>query len=167
MFDYKPIRREAVAAALEKAERYRFLNDPTAAESICLDVLLADPGNQHATVTLLLALSDQFPSAPAELEHRARELLPKIQDPYRREYYEGVVCERRAKAHLAAGAPGAGTMAYEWLRQAMDHYERAERIRPPGNDEAILRWNTCARILDRHEQHVHAGGEEGYQPSFD
>ena len=26
-------------------------------------------------------------------------------------------------------------------------YEKAEAIRPAGNDEALLRWNTCARIL--------------------
>jgi hypothetical protein len=24
-------------------------------------------------------------------------------------------------------------------------------MRPAGNDEALLRWNTCARIIDRHE----------------
>ena len=29
----------------------------------------------------------------------------------------------------------------------MDHYERAGALRPAGNDEAILRWNTCARII--------------------
>ncbi|HEY3052652.1 MAG TPA: hypothetical protein VGK04_04610 [Thermoanaerobaculia bacterium] len=24
---------------------------------------------------------------------------------------------------------------------------RAEKIRPAGNDDALLRWNTCARIF--------------------
>jgi hypothetical protein len=29
----------------------------------------------------------------------------------------------------------------------MSWYEKAEAQRPAGNDEAILRWNTCARLL--------------------
>jgi hypothetical protein len=29
----------------------------------------------------------------------------------------------------------------------MAWYEKAEKIRPPGNDDAVLRWNTCARIF--------------------
>lgn len=29
----------------------------------------------------------------------------------------------------------------------MDHYEKAESIRPAGNDDALLRWNACARII--------------------
>jgi hypothetical protein len=34
----------------------------------------------------------------------------------------------------------------------MDWYQQAEAKRPAGNDEAILRWNTCARILARDER---------------
>jgi hypothetical protein len=34
----------------------------------------------------------------------------------------------------------------------MDWYERAEAIRPPHNDDALLRWNTCARVLARNPQ---------------
>jgi hypothetical protein len=34
-------------------------------------------------------------------------------------------------------------------------------MRPPGNDEAILRWNTCVRMLGRHER-VHAPAD--YEP---
>jgi hypothetical protein len=30
----------------------------------------------------------------------------------------------------------------------MRHYEEAEAIRPPGNDDALLRWNTCARMMN-------------------
>jgi hypothetical protein len=168
MIELKRIRKEAVPAALQKAERYRLLDDPSAAESICRDALAADPENQQALVMLLLTLTDQFASgSAAELEHRARELLPRITDDYRRAYYEGVVWERRAKAHLLHGAPGAGEAAFEWLQQAMERYEWAERLRPPGNDEAILRWNTCARLLAGDEQHIHPRGEERYEPSYD
>ena len=42
MFELKPLSREAIPAALEKAMRYRLLNEPGAAESICHDVLRTD-----------------------------------------------------------------------------------------------------------------------------
>jgi hypothetical protein len=31
-------------------------------------------------------------------------------------------------------------------------YEKAKERRPPGNDDAILRWNTCARTLMRNRE---------------
>ena len=36
---------------------------------------------------------------------------------------------------------------YEWLHEAMEWYEKAEKIRPEGNDDALLRWNACARTI--------------------
>ncbi|HSR91847.1 MAG TPA: hypothetical protein VLK88_11120, partial [Gemmatimonadales bacterium] len=83
---------------------------------------------------------------------RAREVLARLNNEYRKAYYAGVICERRAKAHLALRAPGAESVAYEWFREAMDWYEKAEKLRPPGNDEAILRWNTCVRILTQNPE---------------
>jgi hypothetical protein len=50
MYELKPLSREAIPAALEKAYRYRLLNEPLEAESICRDILEADPENQEATV---------------------------------------------------------------------------------------------------------------------
>ena len=147
MFELKPLSRDAVPTALEKAHRYRLLNEPLEAESICRDVLEADPGNQEALVTLLLALTDQFDDRPSPCIEQAREILARLRDDYGRAYYGGIVCERRAKAHLRRGGPHSGHGAYEWFRQAMDLYEQAIALRPSGNDDAILRWNTCARIL--------------------
>jgi hypothetical protein len=146
-YELKRISREGIPAALQKAERYRIINDPSSAESICLDVLAVDPGNQEALITLLLAITDQFREGPAEGARRARELLPRLGDDYKRLYYAGIICERCAKAHLVRGAMGSGDVAYHWFREAMEWYERAEARRPAGNDEPILRWNTCARIL--------------------
>jgi len=151
-FEPKPISPQSVPAALQKAERYRIINDPSSAESICLDVLTVDPGNQQALVTLLLAITDQFPEGPTEGVRRAREVLPRLGDEYKRAYYAGIICERCAKALMRPGAPGLGEKAYHWLREAMGWYEKAEQQRPAGNDEAILRWNTCARILARHPE---------------
>jgi hypothetical protein len=147
MFDLKPLSKEGVAAALEKAVRYRLLNEPGEAESICHDVLRVDPENQQALVVLLLALTDRFGKGYAVGVTQAQEVLPRLRDPYERLYYAGIICERQAKTRLREGAIGSGHEAYEFLREAMTWYEKAEAIRPPGNDDALLRWNACARIL--------------------
>ena len=169
-FDPKPISAESVPAALEKAHRYRLLNEPSAAESICLDVLAVDAENQHALETLLLAVTDQFEHEHGAGVRRARELVPRFDDEYRRQYYAGIVCERAATAQLhrlaRATAHGAAQSAFALFREAMDHFERAEALRPGGNDEAILRWNTCARILSRNPILAPAPRDE-YVPSFD
>ena len=146
MFELKPLSREAIPRALEKAERYRLLNEPLEAESICRDILEVAPDHQEALVTLLLALSDQLvENANAFAE--AKKLLERLREPYARSYYGGILCERRAKAALRRGGPGSGRVAYEWLREAMALFERAGAQRPAGDDDAILRWNTCASIL--------------------
>ena len=150
MHELKRITGAGVTAALQKAERYRLLNEPSAAESICLDVLAVDPDNQQALVQLALARTDQFTSELSGGVERAREPLARVRDDYRRAYYLGIVCERRGKAQLRSQSPGGHAIAYDWLRRAMDLYEQAEQLRPPGNDEALLRWNTCARVMDRH-----------------
>src|SRR4029434_946440 len=148
MFDLKPITKESVPRAMQKAERYRLLNEPAEAESICLDVLQVDPQNQQALITLLLALTDQFDQGlPTD---RAQELLIQLKSEYERAYYGAIICERRAKALLKASGPGSHSMAYDWFCDAMMGYEKAESIHPPDNDDAMLRWNACARILKSH-----------------
>ena len=147
MFELKRLSLTAVAHALERAEQYRLLNEPWAAESICLDVLAAEPGHQHAVRTLLLARTDQFQRDLAGNVARARECLAQLTSEYDRAYYAGIICERRAKAKLSKGQLGASDHAYENFRRAMDWYEKAEALRPPGNDDAVLRWNACARII--------------------
>jgi hypothetical protein len=147
MFELKPLSREGIPAALEKAMRYRLLNEPGEAESICEDVLRVEPDNQEALVILLLAMTDRFGKSYALGVIQAQELLPRLHDPYDRAYYGGIISERRGKTLLQQGGPGCGFEAYEFLREAMACYEKAEAIRPPGNDDALLRWNTCARII--------------------
>ena len=157
MFKLKSLSKEGITAALEKAERYRLLNEPGEAESICRDVLQIDPERQAAIVMLLLSLTDQFDTGITEAQ--GRELLPRLRDEYERAYYAGIICERWAKAQLNHGGPGSGFIAYDWFSDAMSWYEKAEAIRPPGNDDAILRWNTCARILMKNP-HLKPGPEE-------
>jgi tetratricopeptide (TPR) repeat protein len=151
MFELKTLSPEAVGRSLEKAERYRLLNEPEEAESICLDVLTIAPDNRQALVTLLLALTDQFPQAPADAIRRAQELIPRFDGEYDRAYYSGIICERRANARLAGQASGSQTVAYDLYRQAMRWYERAEELAPYGNEDALLRWNSCARQIMRHK----------------
>jgi hypothetical protein len=160
----KPITREGIPAALQKAERYRLLNESWAAESICLDVLDIDAKNQEALVTLILAITDQFGEELSDGVGRAREVLPRLADEYERTYYAGIICERRAGAQLHRGALGSAEVASEWFREAMTWYEKAERMRPPGNDESILRWNTCVRMLSRHER---SPGHSEYEPALE
>jgi hypothetical protein len=146
MFELKALSKQAIGKALEKAERYRLLNEPSASESICLDILQADPENEEALIALLLARTDQFEHSLAGVS-RAREVLPYFRGEYERAYYAGIICERRAKAQLAHGGRGSEWVVYESLREAMGWYEKAEAIRPPGNDDSLLRWNACARLI--------------------
>ena len=165
MFELKLLTKVAVPKALERAERYRFLNEPGEAESICLDVLHVDPSHQDALITMLLALTDQFQGDSAALP-KAREVVPRLAGEYERAYYSGIICERRAKALIRHGGPGSGYVAYDGLREAMGWYEKAEALRPPGNDDATLRWNTCARILMSHP-HLQAGPQEMWEPPLE
>jgi hypothetical protein len=144
-FELKRISPESVAEALSKVERYRLLNEPNLAESICLDILSIAPDNQEAVIAMLLARTDQFGAGATPAG--ARELLRRIASDYDRAYYAGIVWEREAHAHLRLGRPSSGPAAYHALRKAMELYEEAEQLRPAGNDDAILRWNTCARII--------------------
>lgn len=159
MFELERISKQAVPAAQAKAERYRLLNEPLQAESICLDILAVDAENQKALVTLILALSDQFVGGnPANLQ-KARDLLPKLADDYERAYYAGIIAERRATALLEQAGGRRGYVAYDLFREAMAFYEQARELAPSDNDDPILRWNTCARLIDRNP-HVRKAPED-------
>src|SRR5437764_7591259 len=151
MAELERLQKEAIRAAVEKAIRYRLLNEPAEAESICLDVLEVDPENQEAIITLLLALTDRFTKGYGVSDTQIKQLLARIRDEYERAYYSGIFAERRAKAKLSQHTPGCRFQAYELFREAMDWFEKAEAIRPSGNDDALLRWNTCARIIERNK----------------
>ena len=147
MFHLKKLSDTSIESALEKATRYRLLNDPEDAASICRDVLMIAPDNQEALVTLTLALTDQFHTSVAGHYQESVEIVARMESEYEREYYAGIVSERRAKAICQRGTPSWGCVAYDWFRRAMESYERAEKLRPRDNDDALLRWNSCARII--------------------
>ena len=161
-FELKTLTPEAIPRALAKAERYRLLNEPGEAESICLDALNVEPDNQDAIVMLLLAITEQFDHDTRVVAH-AWETVSRLRDDYDRVYYTGIIHERRAKALLRNRTPRGGSRAYEWLREAMNCYETAEKIRPANNDDAILRWNACARLI-MGDQHLSPAAEEPHEP---
>jgi tetratricopeptide (TPR) repeat protein len=147
-FQLKAISLEGVDAALSKAELYRLLNDPEEAESICQDVLATHPGHQLALRLLGLAITDQFSGKPSDRYSEVERTFQQLSDAYERLYYLGLLHERRAKAQLRAGR-SPHTLAV-LLEEAMRCYAGAEEIRPTGNDEAILRWNRCVRLIQSH-----------------
>ena len=146
-FQLKALTSAGVPAAIEMAKQYRLLNEPFVAESICRDVLLVDGKNADARIVLLLALTDQFARGIGTAFDDALAVARACPDPYEAAYYTGIVYERRGKAHHRSGKPGCGEVAYDWLRKAMEKFTEAERLRPAGNDNAILRWNSCVRRL--------------------
>jgi hypothetical protein len=133
-FQLKSISAESIPEALAKVERYRLLNEPGLAESICLDILAIVPDHQQALISLLLSRTDQFHSnIPAKA---AQEVLAQLKGDYEQAYYAGIIWERLASARIRHG-----------ITEAMRDYERAMSFAPHGNDDAILRWNTCARVI--------------------
>jgi len=151
VFDLKPLSKEGIEGSVEKAEHYRLLNQPQLAESICLDILLVEPNHQKASTILLLALTDQFEHSTAKA-NQALNIARSLEDEYSSIYYSGIIAERRGAAVLKSRIPGADFDAYEWYREAMEFFEKAESMSKPGSNDAILRWNTCARVIM--EQHL-------------
>lgn len=151
MFEFKKLSTEGIERALAKVERYRLLNEPWEAESICRDVLAVDPDNQEALISLILSMTDQFGREDGPSVEDVRNLLPELESAYEQAYYAGIICERKGTSLLERGVPGGGPVVHQWLRKAMGHYERAEELRPAGNDDALVRWNTCARLIERHD----------------
>jgi hypothetical protein len=146
-FTLRSISKAAIPAALAKAEHYRLLNEPEQAESICLDILATDPDNQQALVVLILSITDQFGRSGGPSVQAALDYLKLLDDPYRRHYYEGLIWERDGRAAL--GRPMGSSFAYDIFRSAMSCYEQASAMSPADNDDAILRWNACVRVIER------------------
>ena len=144
-YNLKRISSHAVAEAIGKAELYRSLNEPEEAESICRDILAIEPDHQLALRLLGLSLTDQFSGGASDRYLETERIFGLLQDPYEQLYYLGILYERRAKAQLSMGNPRASVLSL--FEEALRLFAEAERIRPTGNDDAILRWNRCVRLL--------------------
>ncbi len=153
MYELKPLSPQAVEGALAKAERYRLLNEPAQAESICRDILEVDVQNQAARRILILALTDQI-AQERDAFQQALNAAASLEEDYDRIYYAGIAWERRAKARHEEGGRGSQHAVHDWIGRAMDCFAKAEAVRPAGNDDSLLRWNTCVRFLRQHPQYA-------------
>ena len=157
----KSISKAGIPEALAKVELYRYLNEPEEAESICRDILAVDPEHQLARRMLGLAITDQFIGATTDRYTEVHSIFQTLRDPYERFYYTGLLFERRAKAQLLVGY--APHILLPLVHEAMRCFAEAEKIRPAGNDDSILRWNRCVRLLesrpDFHFERAHASLE--------
>jgi hypothetical protein len=146
MPELKQLHKDAIPAALEKAERYRLLNEPGEAESICLDILAVDPDNQqyhHAFAGIHRSLRKTYGVS----ETQTKELLSRVKSEYERAYYSGIIAERRAKTKLRQHTPGSRFQAYDLLREAMDCLRKLEPLSLSGHDDAILRGTPAPALL--------------------
>ena len=166
-YKLKTIAKSGIEEALAKAQLYRFLNEPEESESICQDILIADPDNQAALRLLGLAITDQFRGAISDRYAQAESAFRALNDAYKREYYLGILSERRAKAQARVGRP-----SHVWaslFEDAMRHFEAAEATKPADNEEAVLRWNRCVRLLQTiptaEREEAPAWGDDDTAPS--
>ncbi len=145
--DLKRISPESIPRALELAQRYRLLNEPEQAASICDDILAIDPGNKEARHALFLATTEQFSHSHGPKLEDADRIVAQMETDYERAYYGGMARERWARSKLQQGSHT--SFVGDLVRKAIELYEQAERLRPAGNDDALLRWNACARLMKR------------------
>ena len=142
----KPISKAGIGEAISKAGVYRYLNEPGEAESICRDILAVEPDNQTALRLLGLAITDQFTGETSDRYSESESVFRSLTSEYERIYHLGILRERKAKAQLRAGRlPHTVLPIFE---EAMNYFAEAEKISPQSNDDAILRWNRCVRLLE-------------------
>src|SRR5258705_10782425 len=144
-YKLQSISNAGIAEALAKAELYGYLSEPEESESICRDILAIEP-KQHLALRLLgLSITDQFMGGGSDRYREAEETFQRLTDAYERFYYTGILYERRAKAQLCVGQSLHTLLPL--FKRALNWFGDAEKIRPAGNDDAILRWNRCVRLL--------------------
>ena len=161
----KVLSKAAIPRSLERVDRYRLLNQPVVAESICFDILEIEADNQQALTGLILALTDQFDRHSGPGINRVLELVPRLSEEYDRVYYTGLVYERQAKARLLREYPGAHFDAYDLLHEAMEWYEKADTLHEAGNEDARLHWNSCVRIIEGNQ--LKSRPDDDVEPAFD
>jgi len=144
-YNLKKISQGAIGEATSKAEHYRYLNEPEESESICRDILEVEPENQNALRLLGLSIMDQFIGVASDRYPEAEDTFKNLTDRYERLYYTGLLYEKRGRAQLRTGHPPRALLPL--FEKALKCFEEAEKIKPAGNDNAVLRWNTCVRLL--------------------
>ena len=120
------------------------------------------PGAKNAVETCLSVRPGEHVALIADEASRsvAASIAAAIEE--RGAQYTGLLLERRAKAQLRAGS--AAHILLPLVEEALNCFADAEKIRPVGNDDSILRWNRCVRLLEsRPEFHVQHPGPSGFE----
>ncbi len=139
---------EAVDHSLEKARQYRSLLEPEMAISICLDIFAVDKNHQPALIVYILALTDSLAKSGMKKPDKfILDAIKRLDTKYNRFYYEGIFYERKARG-LIAHHTMSKSFAYRLLLDAMACYEKAEKLSDSANDDAVLRYNSCARVIE-------------------
>ena len=81
-------------------------------------MLKADPENQEALITLLLAVTDRFGKGYGVSDTQAKELLSRVKGEYERAYYTGILAERRAKAQARARHSRVESLCSRWFSRS-------------------------------------------------
>ncbi len=151
---------DAIESALSKARQYRSLLEPEIAESICLDILHIDVNNQSALVVYILALTDQLhhPEKKPQIKDIQRA-INRLESEYQRHYYTGLLHERRARFMISQ--PMSHSFAYDYFIEAMQCYKQAKNLSPEHNDDAILRWNSCVRTIQKEKLTPRRDSDDG------
>ena len=126
------------------------LNEPGEAESICLDILETDPENQPALITLLLALTDRFSKgygvSDTQANHCSRGSRANTSAPTTRGFWPSAGPRRNSRRDT----PGP-VITPTMIVRSDAAVREGRNVRPPGNDDALLRWNTCARMMAKNK----------------
>ena len=142
----RDIHKDAIVSALAKAKQYRSLLEPESAASICLDILKIDPEHQEATIIYILSLTDQLHQAENQSQIKSiQTAINKLDSEYERLYYTGIINERRARFLLHQ--PMSRSFAYGYFEEAIEAFDKAEKLSKDDNSDAILRHNSCVRTI--------------------
>jgi hypothetical protein len=127
MFDLKRLSPGSVQGAMARVERYRLLNEPAEAESICCDILEIEPENEQVLIAMVLCLSDQIAEDPGAAV-RALAVAGQLHENYDRAYYSGIVWERKAEASFHGKGYVAKETVHDWIVRAAEVLRRGRAV---------------------------------------
>ena len=110
---------------------------------ISLDILAVDASNQAGS-SFCCSRSPISSGNPLTFHERARDTLALLESETTRP--PRIIAGATRESAAGARRRGSSAGVCDWIAEAMRYFERAEWLRPSGNDDARLRWNACARF---------------------
>lgn len=156
--DLKILETGEIDAALAAAEACWSRSEVEVAQSICQDILEADPDHPTALELLFLSRVALLSKGLPKGVERAQELIPRFGSEFDRAFFSGVLRETQARYLLERRGRHSSFVAYSWFRHAMDDFDEAS-TKDPNRPEPRLHWNACLRTLQANPQCVPAPEE--------